>query len=100
MTFSDSPHLLMLEAKMVGLLKEIYQKEDNFAKELLIDDDDAASIDAKMANIFFSLRDYDRAMKYCQKGLSKNPGSSGCITSKQNIEDIKVANKLQGKKVR
>ena len=100
LTFSDSPHLLMLEAKMVGLLKEIYQKEDNFAKELLIDDDDAASIDAKMANIFFSLRDYDRAMKYCQKALSKNPGSSGCITSKQNIEDIKVANKLQGKKVR
>ncbi len=99
LTFSDSPHLLMLEVKMVGLLKEIHQNDDNLAKELLIDVD-VASIDAKMANIFFSLRDYDRAMKYRQKALSKNPGSMGCITSKQNIEDIKVANKVQRKKVR
>lgn len=100
LTFSDSPHLLMLEAKMVGLLKEIHQNDDNLARGLLIDSDDAASIDAKMANIFFALRDYDRAIKYCQKALSKNPGSSGCLTIKQNIEDIKLANKLQGKKVR
>lgn len=100
LTFSDSPHLLMLEAKMVGLLKEIHQNDDNLARGLLIDSDDAASIDGKMANIFFSLRDYDRAIKYCQKALSKNPGSSGCLTIKQNIEDIKLANKLQGKKVR
>jgi len=82
---------------MVGLLKEISQNDDNLAKELLIDDDDAACIDGKMANIFFSLRDYDRAMKYCQKGLSKNPGSSECVKIKQNMEDIGVGNTLKGR---
>jgi tetratricopeptide (TPR) repeat protein len=95
--FCDSLYMLMLEMKMLGLVREISQNDENLAKELLIDGDDAACIDGKMADIFFSLRDYDRAMKYCQKGLSKNPGSSECIKIKQNMEDIGVGNNLKAK---
>lgn len=97
LTFCDSVYMLMLEVKMMGLLKEIYQNDDSLAKELLIDGDDTVFIDGKMANIFFSLGDYDRAMKYCQEGLSKNPDSSECIKIKQDIEDFKIANNLQEK---
>jgi tetratricopeptide (TPR) repeat protein len=87
--FCDSLYLPMLEATMVSLLKKIYQDDGNLAKRLLIDNNDSACIDGKMAHIFFSLRDYDRAMKYCQKGLGKNSDSSECIKLKQKIEDIK-----------
>lgn len=86
--FCDSLYLPMLEATMVSLLKKICQDDGNLAKELLTDNNDSACIDGKMAHIFFSLRDYDRAMKYCQKGLGNNPDSSECIKRKQKIEDI------------
>jgi tetratricopeptide (TPR) repeat protein len=85
--FCDSPYMLMLEEKMERLLKEIHQNDDSLAKELLIDDGDVACVDGRMAHIFFSLRDYDRAKKYCQRGLSKNPDSSECMNIEQKIED-------------
>ena len=87
--FCDSLYLPILEATMESLLKVIYQDDAHLAKKLLIAKNDPAGIDGKMAHIFFYLRDYDRAMKYCQKGLSKNADSSECMKLKQKIEDIK-----------
>jgi len=91
----DMPYKPLVEAKIIKSLQEAAKIGGKIAEKLNIDSDSPVAIPEKMANIFYSLNDYDQAYKYCQVGLNEYPDSAKCKKIKQEINDFRLANSKQ-----
>lgn len=94
----DIPYSRTFESNIISAwnagLREDYTFKPitGFPKDLVL------TVNEKMAEIFFSLEQNEKALKYCHKALLENPDSVVGQRIKRKIEKIQLANEIQQRK--
>ncbi|MBN2332050.1 MAG: tetratricopeptide repeat protein [Deltaproteobacteria bacterium] len=71
------------------------QEGYSFNPEMKINTESISAADEKMAEIFFSLNEFDLALMYCDNGIGRQPASEKCKEIKEKIYYLKSLDKIQ-----